>query len=248
MTPLDRAHEAMAGGGDKERLAFFGMLAATELHMMLSADETPQVFDTQDGPLAVAFDTEERLVAFTGRTTDRATLPGRRLAQMLASKGIGLGLNLDVAPSSILLPPDALAWLARTAEQVPTVAAKTPVEVAPPGNIPEALLTALDTRLASTAELAARAYLVSATCSDGTRGSLLAFVDTLEGAEDALSRSVGEALVFSGVEAGVLDIAYLTSKTPLAERLARVGLAFELPEAERMVPVVPGSGGPPKLR
>ena len=40
-----------------------------------------------------------------------ATLSGRRLAAMLASEGLGLGLNLDDAPSAQLLEPGAMTWL-----------------------------------------------------------------------------------------------------------------------------------------
>ncbi|MFD1344812.1 SseB family protein, partial [Litorisediminicola beolgyonensis] len=74
------------------------------------------------------------------------------------------------------------------------------------------------------------------------------------GAEAALARAVNEALVFSGVEAGALDVTFVADSDPLAARLARVGLRFDLPipeePQERAAPSAPGSdpSKPPKLR
>jgi hypothetical protein len=62
---------------------------------------------------------------------------------------------------------------------------------------------------------------------------------------------VSEALVFSGIEAGALDVGFTTPDSAFADRLGRVGLRFDLPEvAERVERVAPGSDpdSPPKLR
>ena len=84
------------------------------------------------------------------------------------------------------------------------------------------------------------AYLVAATYAGGRRGHLMAFVDTLPGAEPSLARAVGDALTFSGVEAGSLDVGFFRASDPVAARLARVGLRFDLPEAPK-ADRVPGS-------
>ena len=65
---------------------------------------------------------------------------------------------------------------------------------------------------------------------------MLALVGTIEGAEGALTAAVNEALVFSGIEAGMLDVAHLTGGDPVSERVAKVGLRFDLP-----TPQMPGS-------
>ena len=73
------------------------------------------------------------------------------------------------------------------------------------------------------------------------------------GAETALARAVNEALVFSGIEAGMLDVVFLPDSDPSAAQLARVGLRFDLPEPpkpERTERIAPGSDpdSPPILR
>ena len=63
---------------------------------------------------------------------------------------------------------------------------------------------------------------------------MLAFVDVAEGAEGALARAAGEALTFSGVEAGEMDVTFIAGSDPVVAVLARVGLRFDLavPEAK----------------
>jgi hypothetical protein len=66
-----------------------------------------------------------------------------------------------------------------------------------------------------------------------------------------LARAMNEALVFSGIEAGELDVVFLASGDTAAKAMARVGLRFDLPVPE--APVAPDAPGmdpsrPPKLR
>ena len=80
---------------------------------------------------------------------------------------------------------------------------------------------------------------------------MLAFIDVAAGAENALARAVGEALTFSGLEAGVLDVAFLASRDPSVSALLAAGLHFDLPEL--LMPEAPKAPGmdpanPPKLR
>ena len=68
---------------------------------------------------------------------------------------------------------------------------------------------------------------------------------------DRVLGAVSEALVFSGIEAGALDVAFLDADDPAAARLAKVGLGFEIPEREGVEsPRPPGSDPdrPPRLR
>ncbi|KGB81919.1 MAG: hypothetical protein CL814_17700 [Confluentimicrobium sp.] len=259
-TPLDRAHATMeaAPGDDALRLRFFERLADSELFLLLAAEPdgdniTPQVFDLEGGSFVLVFDREERLADFVGSTAPFAALSGRLIATMLEDQGIGLGVNLGVAPSSILIPAEAVGWLAVTLAQRPTEVEALPVEITAPGGLPDVLLGALDAKLASAAGLAPLAYLAGVTYEGGQRGHMLAFVDAAPGAEGALAQAVGEALTFSGIEAGALDVAFFDASDPVAPRLARVGLRFDLPalaRPERAEPSAPGMDPdkPPKLR
>ncbi|GGH22906.1 SseB protein N-terminal domain-containing protein [Cribrihabitans marinus] len=258
-TVLDAAHAAMEAAPEDAaaRLRFYERLADGELFLLLTEepegdDISPELFEVADGRFVLAFDREERLAQFTGRISPYAGLSGRALARMLAGQGIGLGLNLEVAPSSILIPAEALAWLAGTLQKAPDEIEARIAGVTPPRDLPEALLTGLDVKLASAAGLAQAAYLVGAEYEGGGRGHLLAFVDARPGAQDALARSVAEALTFSGIEAGALDVAFFAAADPVSARLARVGLRFDLPEpaSDRPEPAAPGSDPdrPPILR
>ena len=258
-TPIDAAHAAMMAAPDDDtmRLRFYERIADGEMFLMLSeemAGETvrPDMFDLAEGRFVLAFDREERLTQFAGRAVPYAALAGRALAQMLAGQGVGLGLNLEVAPSSILIPPAAVQWLAAATAQAPAKIEARLVEVAAPAGLPETLIAALDTKLATAAGMARHAYLVAATYDSGARGHMLCFVDAAEGAQDALAQATGEALAFSGIEAGALDVGFVTGGEPVAARLARAGLRFDLPVPAGPAVPSPAPGGdpgkPPKLR
>jgi hypothetical protein len=258
MTDLDQAHAAMeaAPEDDAARLRFYERLADTELFMLLGAEAendqiTPELFEIEDQRFTLVFDREERLSQFVGRVAPYAGLPGRALAQMLQGQGIGLALNLEVAPSAMLIPAEAVDWLVETLKHAPDETEARLTEINAPKGLPEVVVSALDRKLAIAAGLARFAYLAAATYEDGSKGHVLAFVDAADGAQKALASAAGEALTFSGIEAGVMDVVFVKASDPLAAHLARVGLRFDLPEPEK--PHVPGAPGmdpdnPPKLR
>lgn len=258
-TPLDLAHAATeaAPGDDTLRLRFFERLADAELFVLLDAEPagdsvTPRLFPVQDTTFVLAFDRPERLSAFADGPAPYAAMSGRILAQMLAAESLGLGLNLEVAPSAQLLDPAAIAWLDETLGQTPQETEARPAEIAPPGHLPEVLLTALDTKLALAEGLAHAAWLAEVTYEGGMRSHLLAFVDALPDAQPSLARAVSEALTFSGIEAGTLDVAFFRASDPLCAALARHGLRFDIPQApaERTATINVGldPATPPKLR
>ncbi len=258
-TPLDAAHAAMAAAPDDDgaRLAFYARLAEAELFLLLAQDPEgdtadPRIFDLSDGPMVLAFDREERLAAFLdGAAAPYLALSGRRLAAMLAGSATGLGLNLGVAPSSFLLDPAGLAWLATMQAARPEELAATPDELTPPAALPESLVLALDGKLAQAAGLATMAYLAGVTYRGGGKGHLFAILGAAPGAEPALTQAVAEALAFSGLDAATLDVGFFDTSDPIAARLARVGLRFDLPAPAAPEPVAaPGTdpARPPRLR
>jgi hypothetical protein len=260
MTPLDQAHAAMdaAPDDDAARLRFYDRLAGSELVLLLEeepegAQIRPALFPVEDQTFALVFDSEERLTAFAEGAAPYAALSGRALARMLAGQGVGLGVNLGVAPSSILIEAASVDWLSATLAEAPEEVEDRPETLEAPTGLPETLLTALDARLATAEGLARMAYLVAATYEGGRRGHLVAFIDAVPGAERSLARAVGDALTFSGVEAGSLDVGFFRAADPVAARLSRVGLRFDLPEAPRPEtgpPRAPGTDPetPPRLR
>ncbi len=246
-TPLDRAHREMlkTPENDAVRLRFYCCLADSQLFVLLAeepVDDTviPELFPIDGARYAAAFDTEERLTDFSECTVPYAALPGRALAGLLADQGLGLALNPDVAPSAILLPPEAVTWLAGAISSSPAEEASRIKEVAPPDGLPEGLLTVLEAKLSAAVGLAASAHLAAATYEDGRRGHLLAFLGAETWAQSSLAQAAGEAVIFSGIEASELDVTFVGKGDLLVERLARVGLRIDLPVPE----VEPGTRAP----
>ena len=258
-TPLDIAHAAMDAAPDDDalRLRFFERLADGELFLLLEEEPEgdgplkPRVFPVEDQNFVVVFDREERLAEFAG-SAPYAALSGRVLADMLTGQGLGLGVNLTVAPSQMLLPPEAMDWLKSTLDHAPTQSEARPEDISPPYGLPEVLITALDAKLAIAGGLARVAYLAGVTYEGGPKTHLLAYVDHMPGSEGALAQLVAEALTFSGIEAGALDVAFFAPSDPLCAPLARHGLRFDLPapEPQSTGPAAPGMdpSKPPILR
>jgi len=236
LTPLDAAHAAMMAdeGNDTARLRFYERIADVELFLLLEAEPdddqiTPVMLD--DG-YVVVFDRAERLAAYVGQPAPYVALSGRAIAGMLEGQDLGLAVNLGVAPSEILLPAGAMAWLRDTLAQEPGEVQARINQVLPPKGLPETLIAAIDAKLATATGMAAGAFLVAVEYAGGGRGHLLGFVGAIPRAQDALVRAASEALTFSGIDAGAMDVGFFSPSDPVVEKLAKVGLRFDLPQGE----------------
>ncbi len=257
-TLLDQAHAAMeaAPNDDAARLRFFERLAESELFLLLASEADgenvePEIFETEAGTFVLVFDREERLAKFVGKIAPYAAMSGRVIADMLAGQGIGLGVNLGVAPSEILIPSDAVSWLQDTLSNAPAEVEETPEIISAPVGLPETLITAIDGKLATAEGMAKFAYLAGVEYSGGRKSHILAFIDPLPGADNALAAAMAEALTFSGVEAGELDVAFFAASDPICALLAKNGLRFDLPVPQIAEgPAAPGMdpSKPPILR
>lgn len=256
MTELDTAHAAMQQGGggehsdDAARLQFYQKLADAELFVLLDREAdgeviSPELFEVEQGRFVLAFDLEERLAEFTGRVAPYAAVSGRVLVQMLDGpgngpengSGIGLGVNLGVAPSSILIPADAVGWLNRTLGQVPDRVEARIAGFVAPDDLPGVLVAALAAKLASAAGLAQAAWLVGVQYEGGGRGHMLGFVGAHAGVQDALAKATGEALTFAGIGAGGIDVGFFAVDDPVVAKLAATGVCVDLPPAPPARPV-----------
>ena len=97
------------------------------------------------------------------------------------------------------------------------------------------------------------ALLTGVRYDDGRRGHMLVFVGAAPGAEGALARAAAEALTFSGVEAGEMDVTFLGPQDAALAAMARVALRFDLPTPAMPEPAAPAAPGmdpdrPPRLR
>lgn len=262
MTLLDTAHAAMLADPDDDgaRLRYYRLLADAELFVLLTEEAegaamTPQIFALDDGPVVLAFDTEERLAAFTGMAVPYAALPGRVVAAQLAGQETGLGINLGSEDSAWLMAPYAVDWLAGLLDRAPTETRGRPVVVLAPGEVEADLAEALAVALSGAGGLAAAAVLAQAGWDDGSQGWLLVFLGAAPEAEAPLARALAEALAFSGLEDGLVDAVFLSPEDPFARQVLSLGqvLALPVPPAappERAPPAPPGMDPtrPPKLR
>lgn len=257
LTPIDRAHAKMeaAPEDDQARLLFYDRLASSELFILLENEAqgdqiTPRLFPVEDDTLVLGFDTEARLGEFADGPAPYAALSGRSLAQMLSESRLGLGLNLETAPSAIILPPSAMAWLHQNLQSEAMQMETQPLTFEPPQSLPKILLERLDEKLATASGRADHAYLCFARYADGSSGHLLSITGCAAGAEPALTQITREALTFSGLDAGQLDLAFLAPDDARLLRLEAVALRFDIPFPETPAPrAVPGSNPekPPKL-
>jgi len=255
-TPLDLAYIAMQEN-EAQAPAFYARFLEAELFVLLEADAgdaaQPMVMDTSDGALVLVFDLEERMAAFSDTPSDYVALSGRRIARMLAGQGVGIGLNLGEAPSAMVLPVEAVDWLADAAMGEDEAVEAKPLEISKPVGVPEALIMALDAKLANMGGVVSAAHLVSVKYEGGGAGHMLALVNVPEAAKTGVSEALSEALRFSGVEAGQLDLAFLAPEDPHLESFVRAGLGFEVPELilpKTPAPLAPGMDPdkPPILR
>ncbi len=229
-TPLDLAYVAMQEDVAAAP-AFYARFLEAELFVLLEGEVgEPMVMETSDGALVLVFDLEERMAALGEGPSDYVALSGRRIARMLAGQGVGIGLNLGDAPSAMVLPEAAVDWLAEAAMGEDEAVEARPVEISKPVGVPEVLIVALDGKLANMGGVVGAAHLVSVRYEGGAAGHMLALVNVPEAAKAGVSEALSEAVRFSGVEAGQLDLAFLAVDDAHLERFVQVGLGFEIPE------------------
>jgi SseB protein N-terminal domain len=260
MTRLDDSCAAMMQDDEDHaaRLNFYSQLADTELFLMLDADAIadqvqPRIFDLDEGPVVLAFDLEERLSAFVGGPAPYAALPGRVIAAQLAGQGVGLGLNVGDAPSSIILPPEAMDWLTNTLDTKPQQVAAVAQGFSSPWGIPASVTDRLMEKLSTNAGLAEAVLLAEVVYEGGRRGHILAVLGAVAGAEAALSGAVSEALVFSGLDLAEMDVVFLAADDPRTAIIEGVALRLDLPKLmapTKPAPRIPGMdpSKPPILR
>lgn len=237
-TPLDTAHAAMIAAEDDDtaRLRFYERIADVELYLLLEAEpEADQISPVLlEDAYVLVFDRAARLGAYVGAPAPYVALSGRAIAGMLAGQPLGMAVNVGVAPSEILLPEGAVAWLRDTLAHAPGEVEARIDRVLPPTGLPETLIAAIDAKLATATAMAAGAYLVAVEYTGGGRGHMLAFVGAIPRAQDALVRAASEALTFSGIEAGAMDVGFFGPSDPVVTRLAKVGLRFDLPQGDAL--------------
>ncbi len=263
---LDAAAQAM-GTDDQAALAFYQALAAAELVLLLAheptgSDLSPQVFDLPSGALVLAFDSEDRLASWAREAglgpQAYAALPGRVVAQLVAQNtALGLGLNFGAGtPSEMILPPSAMTWMAQLLDTAPQSGLARIRQVLPLGTVPGAMLRALQVGLAGAGGFAQQAVLARAAYDTGALAHVLAIFGADSKSEAPLARAVAEALAFSGLEAGALDVIFVAGASQVGAHILALGMNIALPPPPSLPDFAPGTprapgmdpSAPPRLK
>ncbi len=235
-TPIDLAFLAHCADPDNAPLhaRFLERLMDGELQLLLETvpegdRAEPRIFDLEEGRFVLAFDSSERMAGFVEGPAPCLEMSGRRLVRMLAGQGVGIGLNLGVAPSSTLLPAETLDWMAEMAAQPVTEAELAASGIASPGVLPPDLLASLDAKLAIMADRIGEAHLVEARFDNGSTGLLLVLVGVPAASRDGIAAAISETLQFAGLPDTGLDVTFPEDGSAALVRIRQVSVRVELP-------------------
>ena len=266
-TPLDRALRLAEGDVADGRV--IDALLNARLCLLLKEEPgpdgalSPLMLELEAGPTALAFDDEARLAAFGGGE-HYAEVPGRALIGMLTGRGLNLAVNPGVAPSEMFHGVEALDWMAQVSAAEARDAEGRISALAAPRGASEALISALDAKLAALGAWLAEAWLVRAQTPEGARLALAlvereseapaagrALAAAAEARRRAVVLAISESARLAAPESEV-EIFFAPAAAPVIAAARRAGLGFEIPAPE--APAVPGAGPgmdparPPKLR
>lgn len=235
MTPLDQAFAELEDGAEAAYRRYYAAFAAAELFVPMTREGVPDAVEVDGAAFALAFDTEARLQDFAQGETERAVLTGRALVAAMVAQGAGIGLNLGVAETAMLLDAETVAWIAEQGQADVVEDAGGIAEIETP-QVTAETLRAIDGFLARLTGEAA--YLC------GSRDGLVLILRGEDGA--ALAAGLAEVLALSGTTEPV-RLAVTESAAALA-RAANVGIRFDLPEPQAQAAPGGDPTQPPRLR
>jgi len=244
-TPLDLAFER-ARNDPEETAGFYDALFAATIFLPIdrafdddgnqseasaSAIE-PIFYDVEGEPTLLIFDTEERLAIWTEEPIDYVGLTGRQLFEMFDG-GQQVALNINVAPSSVIISVETVTWLHERAVETGNsdeVVAGTALEVTAPPALDTEVVARIAARIAGLRREIDEAVFFSlgidAGQDEAERRVVLGVATSEQGLRDA--NAVAEALAetargaFDGTRP--VEVALLAANSPLMDKARKVGL------------------------
>ena len=243
-TALDLAFER-ARADEDETAGFYDALFATTVYLPIrgaydedgneSDDDAssiePLFFEVEDEPTLLIFDTEERLARWAAEPMHYVGLPGHAFFRMFEG-GQQVGVNISVAPSSVLIPSDVVGWLHERAVQAPEaedVPAGAALDVTPPPALPPEAVARITARLAGLRSEVHEAVLFSlaidAADDEEDRRVVLGVALTEGGVDDseAVAAALAETTRGAFENKRPFEVAILDPASPLMETARRVG-------------------------
>lgn len=246
-TALDLAFERARANPD-ETPAFYDALFSATIFLPIEGayDEAgeestedassiaPILYEIEDLPTLMIFDTEDRLARWAEEPLDYVGMTGRQLFSMFDSEQ-QVALNLGVAPSSVVIPQEVVEWLHERAQdplQAEEVAQGSSIDVTPPPELPSEALARITARIAGLRRDLDEAVIFSLAIDDeqeaAHRRIVLGIVPSEAGAEgpQAIASALAEAAqgAFSGERP--VEIALLNAESELMEKAREVGLVL----------------------
>lgn len=244
-TPLDLAFER-ARSDPEETAAFYDTLFAATVFMPIdgafdedgNASETearaiaPILYEVENVPTLMVFDTEDRLARWTDEPVDYVGLSGAQFFAMFEGEQ-QVALNIGVAPSSVVIPVDTVSWLhdraveAVESEEIPPGAA---LELAPPPELSTEAVARITARIAGLRrEIDEAVFFTLGTdlaTEEGIRRVVLGVALSDAGVADAEAVAHALAETARGVFEGErqVEIALLSAESELMEKARAVGL------------------------
>ena len=136
----------------------------------------PRLISVEGHETALIFDTEERMAEFIDTPSDFVTLTGEALVNMVVNKDIQIGLNLGVAPSSLIIDATILKSIWTDIQKTVEVIESSNLEnlsVSPPFLASEILIKSLHIHLELWRDTLKEALLVQAILRGNTKPSFI---------------------------------------------------------------------------
>ena len=243
-TPLDLAFER-ARADPEETPAFYEALFAATIFLPIDGafDEDgneseqgataimPILYEMDDVPTLMIFDTEERLARWTDEPLDYIGLSGHQFFSMFEGDQ-QVALNMGVAPSSVVLPTTIVEWLHGRAMEVADseeIQPGTSIEVAPPPELSMEAVARITARIAGLRREIDEAVFftlgVDVATEEAKRRVVLGVALSDYGVADAEAVAHALAETARGVFEGErpVEVALLSSDSQLMERAREVG-------------------------
>lgn len=193
---------------------------------------TPLVFVLDEVETVPVFDTEDRLAKFLDEPMNYIGLPGAAVFEMFDG-GMQVAVNLGVAPSSVVIPRENVAWLheqamqGAQASQFPDADSLT---LSAPTASREAVAALTSALAGHRAEIEEACLVRIAPKTGGDGRILLALAPTQEGRDnaDAVAHEIARTarMLANGVDA--VEIAMVERNSDLMVKSREVGLALPI--------------------
>lgn len=186
-TSLDRAFmQAEVAKDDAAIQDFYQVFVNEVFYLLLEGEEDcmshepdnirPYFVSLEEEKTALIFDTEERMAQFIDKPSHFVTLTGQALVEMFVHHNVQLGLNLGVAPSSLIIHSDILKTLWQDLMSSTDIVDQSDINditVSPPMLASEVLVKSLHMHLELWRDTLAEAFLIQATVNHSDLHSMI---------------------------------------------------------------------------